>query len=486
MGLAPGVFFCFLLFRARGRRFRPLPPDRRQQSLPLIGEVPVHHGVQQGPQGLSHSGTGEPKRQQVPSRHPQLSQGHAGALRQQLIQDGLCLVDLPLHKAIVRRLSQVVRPFDRQQPPQILLPQRRQGMGHTGPGPGDIFVVPGHQPYHRLSCGTVRPETAEHLPRQPGALRRVAVKMALALLICRKAVWLSDIMEQQGQPQFRLRPHRRQGVEGVLPHVIAVVAIPLVKSHHRQDLRPEDADDVGIRPQDLRRPVSRHQLFQLRPDALRGDVPQQRPVPVNGRRRIRVNGKPKLGGEPEAPEDPQGVLVEPAVRVPHAPEDARRKVRPASQGVVQIPRQIHCHGVDGEVPAPQILLQGVGEFHGLRPPVVPVGPVPPEGGDLHAAGRRPDGDGAVAEAGGHRPVSKQGHGLLRPGGGGHVPVLRWPAQQGVPDTAAHAPGAMARRLQYLQNFPYRGGNVHHGLASSHLGWAAHSGRSFSSGFPLAS
>ena len=455
MALAAGLFFCSLLCRSGGQRFRPLPPDRRQQSLPLIGEVPVHHGVQQGPQGLSHSGTGEPKRQQVPSRHPQLSQGHAGALRQQLIQDSLCLVDLPLHKAIVRRLSQVVRPFDRQQPPQILLPQRRQGMGHTGPGPGDVFVVPGHQPYHRLSCGTVRPETAEHLPRQPGALRRVAVKMALALLICRKAVWLSDIMEQQGQPQFRLRPHRRQGVEGVLPHVIAVVAIPLVKSHHRQDLRPEDADDVGIRPQDLRRLIPRRQLFQLRPDALRGDVPQQLPVPVDGVRRGRMDSKAQLGGKPRSPENPQGVLVEPAVRVPHAPEDARRQVLPPPQGVLELPRRIQRQGVDGEVPPPQVLLQGVGEGHGLRPPVVPVGPVPPEGGDLHAPRRRPDGDGAVAEAGGHRPVPKQGHGLLRPGGGGHVPVLRSPAQQSVPDAAAHTPGAMTRRLQRLQNLPHR-------------------------------
>ena len=266
--------------------------------------------------------------------------------------------------------------------------------------------MPRYQPHHSLRCGPVRPEPAEHLLRQPGALRRVAVEVAVSLLIHCKAVWLANVVKQHGQPQFGLLLHRRQGVEGVLPHVIAVVAIPLVKSHHRQDLRPEDADDVGIRPQDLRRLIPRRQLFQLRPDALRGDVPQQFPVPVDGRRRVRMDGKAQLGGEPRSPEDPQGVLVEPAVRVPHAPEDARRQVLPPPQGVLELPRRIQRQGVDGEVPPPQVLLQGVGEGHGLRPPVVPVGPVPPEGGDLHAPRRRPDGDGPVAEAGWHRPVPK--------------------------------------------------------------------------------
>ena len=253
----------------------------------------------------------------------------------------------------------------------------------------------------------------------------------------------------------------------MLPHVIAVVAVFLVKAHHGQELRPEDARHLRVRPQGLRRAVPGQELFQLRPDPLRGDVPQQLPVPAEGGRRVRLNGKSQLGGEPQPPQNAQSVLAEPAVRVPHAPQHPRRQIRPAVQRVQHPPRPVRRQGVDGEVPAAQVRLQGVGEGHGLRPPVVPVGPVPAEGGDLHAAQRRFHGDGAVAEPGGHRPIREQGHGLLRQGGGGHVPVPGGPAQQAVPDAAPHAPGAMARRLQRIQKLPHRSWDPdgRHGRAS---------------------
>ena len=90
---------------------------------------------------------------------------------------------------------------------------------------GDVPIMPGHQGHYRLPEGGLRPETAEHVLRQPGALRRVAVKMALALLIYCKAVWLANIVEQGRQPQLELRRNCRKDPEGVLPHVIAVVAV---------------------------------------------------------------------------------------------------------------------------------------------------------------------------------------------------------------------------------------------------------------------
>ena len=43
---------------------------------------------------------------------------------------------------------------------------------------------------------------------------------------------------------------------------------------------------------------------------------------------------------------------------------------------------------------------------------------------------------------------------LRQRAGGHVPIRRRPAQQGVPHRAADAPGLIARRLQTLQERPY--------------------------------
>ena len=79
----------------------------------------------------------------------------------------------------------------------------------------------------------------------------------------------------------------------------------------------------------------------------------------------------------------------------------------------------------------------VGERHGLRPPVVPIGNVPPECSDLHATLLRLYGDGAVAQTSWDSPAGKQGHSLLRPGGSGHIPVPRHPVQQGIPDAASY-------------------------------------------------
>ncbi len=255
----------------------------------------------------------------------------------------------------------------------------------------------------------------------------------------------------------RLRFYFLHGMESVLPHIVTMVAVPLVKPHHGQNLRPEDASHIRIGPQDLCGPFSGHQLFQLRPDPLRSNGSQQFPVPVDGHRCIRMDSDPSSAAN-RSPRRMRRASSPNRRSGSPTPQDLRRQVCPAAQRVVQGPLQVRRHRVDGEVPAPQILLQRVGERHGLRPPVVPIGTIPPECSDLHATLLRLYGDGAVAQTSWDSPAGKQGHSLLRPGGSGHIPVPRHPVQQGIPDAAAHAPCTIPRRLQCFQDLPYRSGD----------------------------
>ena len=289
---------------------------------------------------------------------------------------------------------------------------------------------------------------------------RVAVKVSHPRLVYGEAGGFAYVVEQGGAAEeIVLRRDRRQGVEAVLPHIVAVVAVPLVQAHHVQQFRPEDPCRLRKGPQGFCRKGALEQFAELRPDPFHGDFPQKTPLPAEGCRRVRMDGKAQFRQEPQAPEDPQGILLEPLIRIPYAPEEPRLQIRPAAQRIPQFPGQIHRHGVDGKVPPAEILLQGAGEGHGVRPAVVAVCPVHPKGGGLNRAALRPDGDRAVFQPGGKG--AGQGHGLLRQSRRGHVPVPGDAAQKGVPDAAAHAPGLMARRFQLLQHLPDIWGNLHH-------------------------
>ena len=162
---------------------------------------------------------------------------------------------------------------------------------------------------------------------------------------------------------------------------------------------------------------------------------------------MRLHGEPQHRGEPQRPHDAQGVLVKALVRVAYAAQDAPAQVVPAAVQVGDIPPHIHGHGVHRQIAARQILRQRVGKVHGVGTAVVGVGAVGAEGGDLHGEAVLPDGDGAVAQAGGDTVSRKQGGHLLRSGGGGHVPILRHAAQQGIADAAAHGVGRKTGLLQ---------------------------------------
>ena len=196
-------------------------------------------------------------------------------------------------------------------------------------------------------------------------------------------------------------------------------------------------------------------LFHLGADALPGYRRHPPGARLHGPGSPRLDGKAQLGGEAHRPKHPQGVLGKAALRLPHAPHHPRRQVLPPAEEVHYPPVPVQGHGVDGEVPAAQVLLQGGVEGHGVRVAAVSVALLPAEGGHLHRHGAGEDGNRAVLEPCGDGPA-KEGHHLLRQRRGGHVPVPRRPAQQQVPHTPSHREGLLPRRPQPAAQPAHRG------------------------------
>ena len=235
--------------------------------------------------------------------------------------------------------------------------------------------------------------------------------------------------------------------------------VPLVVPQHGQKLRPEDAENLRELPQHGGGPLRRQQLPDLGEDPLRRNGTEVLPRRGEGSSGLRLDGKAQHRRKAQPPEDAQGVLPEAPRRFPHAADAPRRQVLPAMEGVPQLPPEGEGHGIDGEVPPGQVLGQGIRESDALRVAVVGVVPVPAEGGDLRASVRPPDGDRPVPQPRGQGIRPEEGQGLLRPGGGGDVPVPRRSAQEGIPYAAAHAVGLMPRALQRLQDVPREGGDA---------------------------
>ena len=58
--------------------------------------------------------------------------------------------------------------------------------------------------------------------------------MAHPRLVQGKAGGLPHVVEEHGTAKDHVPRHGVQRVEGVLPHVVAVMAVPLVEAHHGQ------------------------------------------------------------------------------------------------------------------------------------------------------------------------------------------------------------------------------------------------------------
>ena len=98
----------------------------------------------------------------------------------------------------------------------------------------------------------------------------------------------------------------------------------------------------------------------------------------------------------------------------------------------------------------------------VRVAVVQILPVPSKGSDLYppAAAHR---DSTVLEACGQCVLAEEGHDILRPGAGGHIPIPRVPTQQHIPHASAYAPSFPASSLQTDHNIFYRVRYTNHRL-----------------------
>ena len=262
----------------------------------------------------------------------------------------------------------------------------------------------------------------------------VALEVPPAAAVREEAGGLADVVEQHGQPQHRLRRDPLHRPDRVLVHVPEVVRRALVKAPQGLQLRDDHREDLRKFPEHPPGPRPAEELQKLRKNPLGSHQPEP------------------------FPENPQRVLPEPPVRVPHAADDPRRQVLPAPEAVGDSLLRGPGHGVDGEIPPGQVLPEGTGEGHGVRPAAVGVGPVHPVGGDLQRAAAQEDRHRAVLFPGGdHRDPGKDLPDLLGKGGGGDVPVVGLPPQQAVPDAAPHGLGGVPGVPEPGQGLPDRSG-----------------------------
>ncbi|CAG6393505.1 conserved hypothetical protein [Actinacidiphila cocklensis] len=445
---------------SRGGLRRPPLPQGRCRGL-LAQRAVLQPQFQQVLVGLAHRRPrGDPEH-----RHD-LVAVQVGPDRVQL----LLLLELgdPLLKAVVRpgqrrRLALVAGRAVR--PGQLVQPlQQRTGVPHVAPhrgvGPLTAAVtveaqVQLDQPrdvLHQL-VGVLQ---LEH-PRlgELGADHLVVVEGDPAVRFEAPGLRLADVVQQRGQPQHQVRPLGLQ-VDGLLQHrqgVLVDVLVPEVLVSLQPQCRqlgqhPVRETGLHQQAQPLARVVGHDELVQLVPHPLgRDDVD---PLGHRGHRRDHLGGdlEVQLRREAGRTQHPQRVVGEGRLGGAGSAQQPGSEVVQAAVGVDEVvARQPHRHGVHREVPADQVLLDGVavGHLRLARGPVVRLAAVgghldletadPALGvlGLLHAADGT-EGDTDLPHRVRPRPQDLQY--LLGARVGGEVQVVAEPAQQGVPYGAA--------------------------------------------------
>ena len=223
----------------------------------------------------------------------------------------------------------------------------------------------------------------------------------------------------------------------------------LVKAKGGPQLRDHSAQNGAVADQILRPQVGQ-QTVQLGKYPFPGQIFHETGQVGHGFLRFFLRCQPETDGEPDTPQDPQGILPESGLGIAHGTQNAFFQVFPAAEGVAKASCGRICHGVDGEIPAGKVFFNVSDEFHPIRMPVVPVVPFGAEGGDLHHLAIHDNAHGAVLFAGQNQGViGKNRLHLGRRGGGAEVVVMGRQPQTGIPDAAAYGVGSKTRILQPL-------------------------------------
>ena len=163
-----------------------------------------------------------------------------------------------------------------------------------------------------------------------------------------------------------------------------------------------------------------------------------------------LNAEMKLTGEADGAEHPERILLEAVPGIPHAADDTVLQIVHAAEQIDEAVRIIVRHGIDGEIPAHQILPEAGGESHIVRPAVVFIQTVDAVSGHLISGLIHHDGDSTVFDAG-IDGFGKKRFYLFRSGGGGDIPVGRRLSENGISDAASHRIGFVAVGGQGLYN-----------------------------------
>ena len=176
---------------------------------------------------------------------------------------------------------------------------------------------------------------------------------------------------------------------------------------------------------------ARSSFVELHGDPLAGQVADERRGRLDRGEGPRLDRPAERGREPDGPDDPERILLEPLARLADRPDRASDDVRLAAERIDQawprpraIPGDVGSgapgQGVHREVAPRQIGLERRPELDPVRPPEVGVVVVAPERRDLVLPAATPDRDGPepVLVC---RVVEQRGR-LLRERGGGEVPV----------------------------------------------------------------
>ena len=171
-----------------------------------------------------------------------------------------------------------------------------------------------------------------------------------------------------------------------------------------------------------------------------------------------LQGEFQNGGETQRPQNAQRILAEPLVRIAHTANPPGLQIRPPGEIVHQSHVRVVGHGVDGKIPAAQILPQTAGEPHRVGMPGVRISAVYAIGGNLYRAVLLDDRQRSMRQPGLRHCIAAQSVKdtcrFLRQGGGGHIPIGGRPSQQGIPHAAADHIGLVSAFIQRAKNIQH--------------------------------
>ena len=251
-----------------------------------------------------------------------------------------------------------------------------------------------HQGHHLLPQGRGSFQPKQDLIRQYGTFLGVSIKMPLALAVQCKCTGLSCIVQQRRPTQGQVPFHMLHHMGGVGVNIVSMVVAMLVKAHQGSQFRDHLGNDrrKGQQILSLRQ---QEKFAQLLKNPFPGQILHQGCQVKHGFPGFFLHLQPKPHGKAHASQNPQAVLLKPLFRLAHRPEDAIFQILRPAKGIAQTTQGGIGHGVDGEIPPGQILLDGGHKADLLGMAIVQIVPLGAEGGDLHHAVVRNNAHGAM-------------------------------------------------------------------------------------------